>query len=105
MHELGIANSILEAVQTELRLHPGASAVKIGVNVGPLAGVERDSLAFCFEAITQGTPFAGLVLDLREGAADELQLSYLELEEPTHDDDHHRAVGAQGPERERSPGC
>jgi Zn finger protein HypA/HybF involved in hydrogenase expression len=104
MHELGIANSILEAVETEMRPHPGARAVKIGVTVGALSGVDRDSLAFCFEAITKGTPLETLQLDLRDAAADELELSYLELEEPTNDDDNHGAVGAQSPERERPAG-
>jgi Zn finger protein HypA/HybF involved in hydrogenase expression len=104
MHELGIAQSILDAVETELRPHPGARAVKIGVTVGEFAGVDRDSVAFCFEAIVKGTPFEALVLDLREGTADELELSYLELEEPTDDDDNHGALGAQSPERERPAG-
>jgi hydrogenase nickel incorporation protein HypA/HybF len=83
MHELGIANSILEAVKTEMRPHPGARAVRIAVTVGALSGVDRDSLAFCFEAIVKGTPFELLALDLKEAAADELQLTCLELEEPT----------------------
>ena len=83
MHELGIANSILEAVETEMRPHPGARAVRIAVTVGALSGVDRDSLAFCFEAIVKGTPFELLALDLKEAAADELQLTCLELEEPT----------------------
>jgi hydrogenase nickel incorporation protein HypA/HybF len=82
MHELGIANSILEAVQTEMRPHPQARAVKIGVTIGAYSGVDRDSLAFCFEAITRGTPFESLILDLHDAPADELKLSQLELEEP-----------------------
>jgi Zn finger protein HypA/HybF involved in hydrogenase expression len=83
MHELGIANSILEAVETEMRPHPGARALRIAVTVGALSGVDRDSLAFCFEVIVKDTPFAALTLDLREAAADELELTCLELEEPT----------------------
>jgi hydrogenase nickel incorporation protein HypA/HybF len=83
MHELGIANSILEAVETEMRPHPGARALRIAVTVGALSGVDRDSLAFCFEALVKGTPFELLALDLKEAAADELQLTCLELEEPT----------------------
>jgi hydrogenase nickel incorporation protein HypA/HybF len=83
VHELGIANSILEAVQTEMLPHPGARAVKIGVTVGAFSGVDPDSLAFCFEVLTKGTPFESLVLDLRTAAADELELSQLELEEPS----------------------
>ena len=83
MHELGIANSILEAVETEMRPHPGARALRIAVTVGALSGVDRDSLAFCFEAIVKDTPFAAMALDLKEAAADELELTCLELEEPT----------------------
>jgi hydrogenase nickel incorporation protein HypA/HybF len=83
MHELGIANSILEAVETEMRPHPGARALRIAVTVGAFSGVDRDSLAFCFEAIVKDTPFATLALDLKEAAADELELTCLELEEPT----------------------
>jgi len=83
MHELGIANSILEAVEAEMRPHPGARALRIAVTVGALSGVDRDSLEFCFGALTKGTPFETLALDLKEAAADELQLTCLELEEPT----------------------
>ena len=83
MHELGIANSILDAVKTEMQPHPGARALRIAVTVGALSGVDRDSLAFCFEALVKDTPFARLALDLREAAADELELTCLELEEPT----------------------
>jgi Zn finger protein HypA/HybF involved in hydrogenase expression len=66
-----------------MRPHPGARALRIAVTVGALSGVDRDSLAFCFEALVKGTPFELLALDLKEAAADELQLTCLELEEPT----------------------
>jgi len=82
MHELGIANSILEAVETEMRPHPGARPVKIGVTVGALSGVDRDSLAFCFQAIVKGTPLEALALEVHDAPADELELTCLELEEP-----------------------
>ena len=82
MHEVGIAWSILEAVQTEMRPHTGARPVKLAVKVGVMSGVDRDSLSFCFEAITKGTIFETLILSLEEAPADELELSYLELEEP-----------------------
>jgi len=82
MHEVGIANSILEAVGTEMKPHPGARPVKVAVKVGAMSGVDRDSLAFCFEAITRGTLFESLTLAIEDTPADELQLSYLELEEP-----------------------
>ena len=81
MHEVGIAQSILDAVRTEMKPHKDARPVKVAVKVGAMSGVDRDSLEFCFEAITRGTPFDSLVLTIEDAPADELELSYLELEE------------------------
>jgi len=64
MHEMGIANSILEGVAAELRRRPGSRATKVGVRIGELAGVDPDALSFAFEALTLDTPLAGLVLDV-----------------------------------------
>ena len=64
MHELGIANSILEGVEKELRLRPGSRAVKVGVRIGELAGVDPDALSFAFEALTIDTPRSGLKLEV-----------------------------------------
>jgi hydrogenase nickel incorporation protein HypA/HybF len=82
MHEVGIANSILEAVGTEMQPYAGARPVKVIVKVGAMSGVDRDSLSFCFEAITRGTVFEGMILAIEDAPADELELSSLELEEP-----------------------
>jgi hydrogenase nickel incorporation protein HypA/HybF len=115
MHELGIANSVLEAVRAEVERHPGALPVKVGVRVGELAGVDPDALAFSFEALTSKTEWERLVLTVETcprrhrcpacghtfqvadydlacpacGAprtecvgGDELELAYLEMEEP-----------------------
>lgn len=83
MHELGIASSILDAVQKELRLYPGYRATKIAVRIGEYAGVDTESLRFCFDAIVKDTPLAPLELALEWRAGDELDLSTLELEEVT----------------------
>jgi hydrogenase nickel incorporation protein HypA/HybF len=64
MHEMGIANSILEGVAKELSRHPGSRATKIGVRIGELAGVDPDALSFAFEALTLDTEFAGLPLEV-----------------------------------------
>ena len=82
MHEVGIAQSILDAVQIEMKPHAGARPVKVAVKVGAMSGVDRDSLTFCFEAITRGTLFESMVLAVEDTPADELELSCLELEEP-----------------------
>jgi hydrogenase nickel incorporation protein HypA/HybF len=64
MHELGIANSVLEAVKTEAAQHPGSMPVKVGLRIGELAGVDPDALAFSFQALTSGTPWERLALEI-----------------------------------------
>jgi len=64
MHELGIANSILEGVAAELGRRPGSRAVRVGVRIGQLAGVDPDALSFGFEALTLDTEFASLKLEV-----------------------------------------
>ncbi len=115
MHELGIANSVLEAVRAEAGRHPGARPLKVGVRVGALSGVDPDALSFCFESLVRGTELEPLALAIEQiprrqrcrkcartfavedydvgcphcGASDtqciggdELDLAYLEVEEP-----------------------
>jgi len=115
MHELGIANSLLEAVRAEALHHPGARFVKLAVRVGELAGVDPEALAFSFQALTAGTEWERLALEIQTkprqhrcpgcgtsfrivdynftcpdcGAlrtecisGSELELAYLEMEEP-----------------------
>lgn len=115
MHELSIANSILDAARAEASRHPGARLAKVGVRIGELAGVDSAALQFGFEALTLGTELEGLILEIeykprehrcadcgtrfrviayrtacpRCGASetrcvsgDELEIAYLELEEP-----------------------
>ena len=64
MHELGIANSILEAVAAEVRRHPGSRASKVGVRIGELAAIDDEALRFSFEALSRDTDFEGLQLQI-----------------------------------------
>lgn len=115
MHELGIANSVLEAVRAEAQRHPRALPVKVAVRVGELAGVDPEALAFTFHALTSGTEWERLALEIETRprqhrcpacettfrvvdynfacpacsaprtecvSGDELELAYLEMEEP-----------------------
>jgi hypothetical protein len=87
MHEMGIACSVLEAVQKELARYPGQRAAKVGLRIGEFAGVDGESLRFCFEAIVKSSEAAPLELEIEwcragdERRGDELELAYLELEE------------------------
>ena len=64
MHELGIASSILESVQSAARRNPGAHITKVGVKIGELAGVDIDALQFGFECMVKDTEWEQLVLDV-----------------------------------------
>jgi hydrogenase nickel incorporation protein HypA/HybF len=81
MHEMGVASSILEAVRKELLMYPGYRAARVEVRIGQFAGVDGESLRFCFDAIVKDSPFAPLELCLESRDGDELDLGSLELEE------------------------
>ena len=55
MHELGIAQSIFDLVAETIAPGDLAAVRVIRLTLGPLSGVERDSLEFCFSAIVEGT--------------------------------------------------
>jgi Zn finger protein HypA/HybF involved in hydrogenase expression len=102
MHEMGIAASVLDAVHQELHRYaqglgvsPEAGAqrvalpraAKVGLRIGEFAGVDGESLRFCFEAQVKGTELEPLELEITWCRAedgwrgDELELAYLELED------------------------
>lgn len=87
MHEMGIAASVLEAVAKELERFPGRKAVKVGLRIGEFAGVDTESLRFCFEVLAKDSGVAPIELDLdwrraEDGrGGEELDLAYLELED------------------------
>jgi len=81
MHEMGIASSILEAVRKELLLYPQYRAAKVQVRIGEFAGVDQNSLQFCFDAIVKDSPFAPLELGIEMSSGDELDLSFIEMDD------------------------
>ena len=62
MHELSIANSILESVRKERERLNGARVTRVGVRIGALAGVDPDALSFGFEVLVKGTDLEPLAL-------------------------------------------
>jgi hydrogenase nickel incorporation protein HypA/HybF len=64
MHEMGIANSVLDSVRTEAQRFPGRHIYKVGVRIGELAGVDPDAMRFCFEVLVGGTELEPLALDI-----------------------------------------
>jgi len=64
MHEIGIAQNILEAVQAEANRRPEAALRAVGVRIGELSSVDRDALDFAFSVLTRDTAFAGVKLEI-----------------------------------------
>ena len=64
MHELSIAQSVLEAVRAEAGRRPGARVCKVGLRVGELAGLDPEALRFGFEVLVRGTDLETLQLEI-----------------------------------------
>ena len=64
MHEMAIAEGIVDVALDTLKANEGTIIHAIQVQIGVLSGVEPDALHFCFDAVTQGTPAQGAKLDI-----------------------------------------
>jgi len=64
MHELAIAQAILERAQRASEKNGGGRVLKVGLRIGEISGVEADALSFGIEALSKGTPLEGLVLEI-----------------------------------------
>ncbi len=63
MHELSIAESVVEAV---LERTGDARVTTVRLRVGRLSGVVPDALQFCFELVAAGTALEGAELEIEE---------------------------------------
>lgn len=64
MHEMGIANSVLDAIRAESSRFPNGHICKVGVRIGELAGVDPDAMSFAFEALVRGSDLEPLALEI-----------------------------------------
>ncbi len=66
MHELSIAMSIIDGV-TEAQKTQGFGRVrKVFLKLGPLSGVDKEALLFCYGSATEGTGLEGSELEFEE---------------------------------------
>lgn len=66
MHEMSIAQSIVEIVEEALRGEPAARIDRVVVRIGRMVAVVPESLSFCYGAITEQTSLAGSELVIEE---------------------------------------
>ncbi len=62
MHELSIAQAIVEVADSEARKVGAARVARVVVDVGGLSGIVADSLEFCFPMACKGTLVEGAKL-------------------------------------------
>ena len=66
MHELAVAQGLLEIVEQEARSYEGARVVRIWLRIGKLSAVVPEALRFAFDAITRGGMAEGAALEIEE---------------------------------------
>lgn len=67
MHELTIAQNICQIIEREISNLGVTKTVKaVRLRVGKLSGVVPDALRFCFGFVSEGTPLAGVSLEIQE---------------------------------------
>lgn len=64
MHELAIAESLLEIVVEEAQRHALEKVCVVRLQIGVLAGVIPEALTFSFEMVSQNTIAAGATLEI-----------------------------------------
>ena len=62
MHELGITRNIVAIVGDAAK---GRRVRRVTLEIGKLSGVMSEAIAFCFEAVAQGTALEGARLEIR----------------------------------------
>lgn len=81
MHELSLALEICRIAESRVGRSGLADVLEVAVEVGEEAGVERDNLAFCLEALLGSPPFGRARPVLRPAPGDALRVLYLEVDE------------------------
>lgn len=64
MHEMAIAQGILDIALTANQQEGGGRITKIKLHIGEMTGVEPDALLFCFGALAAGTAASEAKLDI-----------------------------------------
>ena len=66
MHELSIAQSIVDILHDQMRIHRLLKVESVWLRVGVLRNVEIESLGFGFDVLTAGSPLEGAQLEVEE---------------------------------------
>lgn len=64
MHEMSIAQGLLDIVREEMEKHHATVLRSVRLNIGQLSAIVPESLSFCFEVMVAGTELEGARLDM-----------------------------------------
>lgn len=64
MHEMAIAQSVLDIAIGEMRRHSSAGIQRIKVSIGEFSGVVKEALEFAFDVLQPGSPAAGAMVEI-----------------------------------------
>ena len=64
MHELALAQTLVESVRREAAAHGGQRVLRVGLRMGELSGVDAEALRFAFTVTVQATDLASAELDI-----------------------------------------
>jgi hydrogenase nickel incorporation protein HypA/HybF len=68
VHEMSIAESVLEIIEDKARTDGYAKVKTVWLEIGQLAGVETESLRFCFDVVTRDSVAKDARLEIIETA-------------------------------------
>ncbi len=64
MHEMSIAQNIIDIVDEYMQKDPAGKLTQVGVEIGELIAVVPGSLSFCYEALVENTAYHGSELKI-----------------------------------------
>jgi hydrogenase nickel incorporation protein HypA/HybF len=59
MHEMSIAQSLIDILRDEMLKHDAKALRSVRLNVGQMTAIVPDALSFCFQVATDGTEMEG----------------------------------------------
>jgi hydrogenase nickel incorporation protein HypA/HybF len=65
MHEMSLAEGILQIVEDTARANASTTVRAVLLEIGALSHVEEQALRFCFDAVTRGTVANGARLEVQ----------------------------------------
>lgn len=68
MHEMSLAESLLEIIQESAHSQNFQRVRSVTLEIGKLSAVEPNAMRFCFDSVTHGTLAEGAILEIIETA-------------------------------------